>query len=30
VCATDGRELVRYRGIGARWRAERFIRGLAR
>jgi hypothetical protein len=25
VCLTDGRELARFRGPGARWRALRFL-----
>jgi hypothetical protein len=28
VCLTDGRELARFRGPGARGRALRFLRGM--
>ena len=28
VCLTNGRELARFRGIGAHWRALRYVRGL--
>jgi hypothetical protein len=25
VCLTDGREVARYRGLGSRWRALRYL-----